>query len=205
MGLLAATLGLGACTSMNGPVRLYEGAERPAAEQALLDVPEVIEVVTIDGHDLPGGLLGTRKLTLEALPGEHVLTLRYVELFADPHMDSHEVVRSHPVALRFTALAGHHYQFSFQQPKDMDAAHVFAKAPAFDLVESGSGARTASMAVKSVAEASLLDTIGNAFHGDDKPAVTITNNLGLLKDVWGRSSPEERAAFRAWLDQGARP
>ena len=58
-----------------------------------------------------------------------------------------------------------------------------------------------SAPIKSYAEASLLDTITKAFDGAtaDEAAKPATN-VDLLKDVWGRTSPEERDAFRRWLE-----
>lgn len=188
---------LAACAS-SGPIRLYEGAERPAADVATLNVPEQIQVMAVDGKEITGSLLEKSQL-MTALPGEHVFSLRYVELF-QINSEEHEVVRSRQTALRFTAVAGREYRIEMDKQGSLDAARKFAKDPKFRLVDVGSGAVTESTAIKSYAEASLIDTITKAFDSSDSKAQGPTH-LDLLKDVWGRASPEDRANFKVWLDQ----
>lgn len=198
LGLVLA-LGLTACASMDKPVQGYEGPARPVAELAVLSVPEEIQVLAVDGREVGGGLLGQRTLKLQVLPGEHVLSVRYVQLF-QINADEHDIVRSRPAALRFVAKAGSRYEFRYDKPKNREIARQFAKEPSFALVDQGSGEATQSVAVKSYAEASLVDTISKAFEGN-KEATPVTN-LDLLKDVWGRASAEDRAAFKAWVESG---
>ena len=188
---------LAACAS-SGPVRLYEGAERPDTEVATISVPEQIQVMSVDGQERAGGLL-ERNQIMTALPGEHVFSLRYVELF-QINSEEHEVVRSRQSALRFTAEAGREYRVEMEKQGNLDAARKFAKDPKFRLVDVNSGAVTESTAIKSYAEASLVDTISKAFDSAENKAQGPTH-LDLLKDVWGRASPEDRAGFKAWLDQ----
>jgi hypothetical protein len=185
-----------------GPTRGYEGPVQPAAVLALLDIPATIDVTAIDGHDTSAGLLGPRDRQVQVLAGEHVLTLRYIGVFKSAISGDDDIIRSAPVALRFVAVAGHEYRFRLATPADADAARRFAGSPRFDLVESGSGQVFSSVLVKSYAEASLLDTISKAMQGDQAEAPHATN-LDLLKDIWGRSSAAEKAAFKAWLDTGA--
>lgn len=188
---------LAACAS-TGPVRLYEGAERSDTEVATIRVPEQIQVMSVDGQERTGGLL-ERNQIMTALPGEHVFSLRYVELF-QINSEEHEVVRSRQSALRFTAEAGREYRVEMEKQGNLDAARKFAKDPKFRLVDVNSGAVTESTAIKSYAEASLVDTISKAFDSAENKAQGPTH-LDLLKDVWGRASPEDRAGFKAWLDQ----
>lgn len=181
-----------------GPAKLYEGALKPAAETAMIRLPEQIQVMALDGQEQTGSLL-QRDQMLAVLPGEHVFSLRYVELF-QINSEEHEVVRSRQSALRFTAVAGHEYRIEIDKQGNLDAARKFAKDPKFRLVDVNSGTVTESTAIKSYAEASLVDTIAKAFDSSDSKAQGPTH-LDLLKDVWGRASHEERAGFRAWLDQ----
>ena len=190
---------LAACTAP-GPLKTYEGPARPAAVVVLITVPEQIEVMAIDGQEPPPSFLKSR-VQLALLPGEHVFSLRYVELF-QLSSDEHEVVRSKQAALRFTATAGSSYRLESPPQKNRDAAVKFAKAPIFNLVSLKDGSSTESTAIKSYAEASLIDTLNKAFSTvseDGTPKQP--GNLDLLKDVWTRASPEEQAGFRAWLNQ----
>lgn len=181
-----------------GPAKLYEGAFRTAAETAMIRLPEQVQVMALDGQEQTGSLLQRDQL-LAVLPGEHVFSLRYVELF-QINSEEHEVVRSRQSALRFTAVAGHEYRIEMDKQGSLEVARKFAKDPKFRLVDVSSGAVTESTAIKSYAEASLVDTITKAFDSSDSKAQGPTH-LDLLKDVWGRASPEDRAGFRVWLDQ----
>ncbi|HCT41833.1 MAG TPA: hypothetical protein DF427_11925 [Moraxellaceae bacterium] len=181
-----------------GPAKLYEGALRPAAETAMIRLPEQVQVMALDGQEQTGSLLQRGQL-LAVLPGEHVFSLRYVELF-QINSEEHEVVRSRQSALRFTAVAGHEYRIEMDKQGSLEVARKFAKDPKFRLVDESSGAVTESTAIKSYAEASLVDTITKAFDSSDSKTQGPTH-LDLLKDVWGRASPEDRAGFRVWLDQ----
>lgn len=195
--MMALGVVLAGCTAP-GPVKVYEGTVRRQAELALISVPEQIEVMAIDGREPPPSFLKSR-VVLALLPGEHVFSLRYVELFQIT-ADEHDVVRSRQAALRFTAVAGSEYTLEVPKQANRDAARKFAKDPQFQLRNSRDGSVTDSAAIKSYAEASLIDTISKAFEANSGGAQAVTN-LDLLKDVWVRATPEERNTFRTWLDQ----
>lgn len=191
-----AVAALAGCAAQ-GPVKVYDGAVRQPAETVMVSVPEQIEVMSIDGREPPPSFLKSR-VTMALLPGEHVLSLRYVELF-QINADDHEVLRSKQAALRFTAAAGSAYNLEIPKQANLDAARKFSKDPQFKLVSVKDGSATSSAPIKSYAEASLIDTISKAFDGNqEQQPVT---NTDLLKDVWGRATPDERKAFREWLDQ----
>lgn len=195
--LLAGVLSLYGCTA-TGPLKTYEGAPRPAAEVALVSVPEQIEVMAIDGREPPPSFLRSQ-MQLALLPGEHVFSLRYVELF-HVSADEHDVIRSRQAALRFSAEAGGRYRLEVPPQRSRDAAREFAKSPQFRLVDVAGGSAIESVPIKSYAEASLIDTISKAFEAQGEAARPVTN-LDLLQDIWQRSTPEERTAFRRWLEQ----
>jgi uncharacterized protein YccT (UPF0319 family) len=195
--LVSAMMWLTGCAS-TGPIRLYEGPARQQADVTHIQVPEQVQVMAMDGVEVTGALL-QRGQALEVLPGEHVLTLRYVQLF-QINSNDHEVVRSRQAALRFTAEAGETYRLEMDVQSSLDAARKFAKSPAFRVVNVKSGAMEQSVAIKSYAEASLVDTITKAFESTQQQAQGQTH-LDLLKDVWTRAVPEERTAFKKWLEQ----
>lgn len=183
------------------PSQTWEGPARPAVETALLEVPEQVQVMAIDGREPPPSFLRSR-VALALLPGEHVFSLRYVQLF-QISSEEHEVVRSRQAALRFSAVAGGRYRLEAPLQRDLEGARRFAKAPEFRLVSLGGGEAVVSTPIKSFAEASLIDTLGKAFESRPEGERQVTNTE-LLKDIWSRSSVEEREAFRAWLNQQAK-
>lgn len=195
---MSAALALLAGCSTQPPQQTWEGPARPAGEVALLEVPEQVQVMAIDGREPPPSFLRSQS-TLALLPGEHVFSLRYVQLF-QVNSEEHEVVRSRQAALRFSAVAGGRYRLEVPAQRDLDGARRFAKAPEFRLVSPGGGEAVVSTPIKSFAEASLIDTLGKAFESRPEGERQVTNT-DLLKDVWSRSSPEEREAFRTWLHQ----
>lgn len=195
---VVTAMGLTGCAvTPQGPVKAYEGPVRASAETVQVSVPEQIEVMSIDGREPPPSFLKSR-VTLALLPGEHVFSLRYVELF-QINADDHEVLRSKQAALRFTAAAGGSYRLEIPKQASLDAARKFSRDPQFKLVNVGDGSATDSAPIKSYAEASLIDTISKAFEGNADVQAPVTNT-DLLKDVWGRATPDERKAFRDWLD-----
>lgn len=180
-----------------GPLKVYDGPVRPAAEVAEVVAPEQVEVMSIDGREPPPGFLRSQ-VRFALLPGEHVLSLRYVELF-NIGSEGHEVIRSRQAAVRFTAVAGGVYRLDYPRQSGRDAAREFAKAPRFRLV-SEQGGTVESVAIKSQAEASLIDTLQKAFDSQGGQSRPVTN-VDLLRDVWGRASPAERQEFRHWIEQ----
>lgn len=206
-----------------GQISLYDGPERSQSELAEVIATDRVQLLAVDGKELNGTLFDARETRFSLLPGEHVLSVRYTDFF-QLNADSHDVVRSRPVAVRFVAVAGETYRFEFDRPKTVEAANRFAKAPELTLVGQRSGSRAQSQAIRSFAEASVLDTIGKAFQSDETklavrasqlpaPAATspapvvvvapaaASGNLhyDLLRDLWLRSSAEERARFQSWL------
>jgi uncharacterized protein YccT (UPF0319 family) len=189
---------LGGCAAP-GPVKLYDGPERKPAELVRISVPEPVEVMAVDGREPPGNFLHNSP-DLLLLPGEHVLSLRYVELF-QIDAENHEVVRSRQAALRFSGAAGSSYRLTVPPLSGLDAAKKFAASPVFTLVNPQTGEKTQSVAIRSYAEASLIDTLDNAFASSQAQKSQGDSNLDVVKDVWARMTTEERKAFRAWIEQ----
>lgn len=190
---------LAGCTAQEA-LKVYEGADRPVNELVRVTIPETIEVMSIDGKELPTSLL-RKNNQLVMLPGEHVMALRYVELFQTT-ADEHDIVRSRQAALRFQMVAGEQYKLQAPVQKGRDQARQFAVSPVFTLHDATGNQLAESSAIVSYAEASLLDTIGKAFKGNEvEPSTTMKTNVDLLKDVWGRSSQEEKTVFQQWLKE----
>jgi len=171
-----------------------------------LDVPEVIHILSIDGQEQPSSFFGSRAHVKMLPVGEHVLSLRYSQLF-DISSEDHDIVKSSPMAIRFVAEAGQQYQLVVNPPKRYEAAVKFAKQPEIKLVNKNTGSSQQAIAIKSYSEASLIDTLGKAFNTSDDTLPTTTtanasfssNNTQLLQDIWLRATPQERQAFAAWL------
>src|SRR3546814_12466236 len=75
----AAVLGLAACASPD--VRLYDGAVRPAAQIAVVTMPEQLEVASINGVEVAAaqGMWNKGDKRLELLPGRYQMLVFYRE------------------------------------------------------------------------------------------------------------------------------
>lgn len=181
-------------------VMAADAASTPASAKATVSVPELIQVLSIDGQESSGNFFGSRAMNLTLEAGEHILSVRYTQLF-QVTADDHDILKSKPMVIRFTADAGKVYQLTVNPPKRYEAAKEFAKAPDIRLIDKSSGVSQSATLIKSYAEASLVDSIGKAFQsvqegGDNSKT---TNNLQMLQDIWSRATPDERQAFAAWL------
>ena len=175
-----------------------EVSSQAVTEKALLEVPELVQVLSIDGQEGYSNFLGGRSRVQELSVGEHVLSVRYTQLF-NLNADEHDILKSKPMAIRFVAEAGKTYQLSVSPPKRYDAAKEFAKQPDIKLIDKRTGTSQQAITVKSYAEASLVDTIGKAFQNNEETSTKQSDNVQLLQDIWLRATPTERQAFAAWL------
>ena len=164
-----------------------------------ISTPEIIQILSVDGDEQLGAMFGSRARTLELTPGEHVISVRYTQLF-QLGADDHDIVKSSPIAFRFTAEAGKSYQFTVNPPKRHDTAVLFAKNPDIKLVDNASGESRSGILVKSLGQASLVDTMSKAFQTatNDDPSGA-NGRLESLKTLWLNATPAEKQAFAAWL------
>lgn len=189
--------GLMACGALLGLPPVTIAADATGTLQA----PEIVQIMSIDGEEPPGSFLGSRNLNRPLPAGEHVLSVRYNQLF-NLGPDDHDILKSPPVAFRFTVEPGKTYQLQVNPPKRYEDARLFAKNPLIRLVTVETGKSQEGIIIKSLGQASLVDTIGKAFQsatGDDAAPPTTTANLLQLQQLWLSASPAERQAFAAWL------
>ncbi len=168
-----------------------------------LQAPEILQIMTIDGEEPPGSFLGSRNLSRPLPAGEHVLSVRYNQLF-NLGADDHDILKSPPVAFRFTVEPGKTYQLQVNPPKHYEDAKIFAKNPQIRLITVETGKSQDGIIIKSLGQASLVDTIGKAFQsatgeGNEASTATTITNLLQLQQSWLSASPAERQAFAAWL------
>ena len=108
-----------------------------SVDAATLDVPEFVEVQSINGAEINTGLL-QRQRHYELPAGAVVVELRYNDVQAADVGDSHTNFRSAPVAVRFQAEADGRYVVQGVQPASERAAVAFNAAPFFSVAEHGS-------------------------------------------------------------------
>jgi hypothetical protein len=122
----AALFALAACASAE--LRLYDGQARPAAELAVITLPEQLEVASINGAEVPGakGMWTRGDKRLQVVPGRYEALVYYREVW-QASGDS-DVLRSrNPARFTIDAQAGHEYRIDYAHPGTYDDAKKLAQ------------------------------------------------------------------------------
>lgn len=166
-----------------------------------LDVPEVVHILSINDQEQNSTFFGSRQHIKKLNVGENTLTVRYSQLF-NLTADEHDIIKSKPLIIRFTAEAGKSYQLLASPPKRYEAAKEFAKNPDIRLVDKNTGTSQTAVLVKSTINSSIIDNVTKAFQNasdENQAVIPSSNNAQLLQELWLKASPQERQAFAAWL------
>ncbi|WP_043112308.1 DUF2057 family protein [Solimonas flava] len=140
----ALLLSLAACASPQ--LRLYEGAAKPAAQVAVITMPEQLEVASINGTEVPGakGMWSKGDKRLEVLPGRYEALIYYREVWQSG--DNSDVLRSRsPALFVIDAQAGHQYRIGYPQPANYEGAKRLAQDFQGWVDDQTGGTRTASV------------------------------------------------------------
>lgn len=133
-GLLAAALVLTACAT-DKPVRLYDGAERPRAEIAVLVIPNELDVLEFDDESLPMQWGKPAARVFHVTPGPHEIKLRYWKNW--PQSEVEEPVKSPARTVRFEAAPGQRYHIEPPMPRRFEEAVEFVRDMDLRLVPEG--------------------------------------------------------------------
>lgn len=212
------------------PLRLYEGAPRPAAEVATLTVPEALEVSALDGREVRGasGMMRGGDLEVELAPGRHELLVFYREIWQ--RNGDHDTLKSDPALFAVDAQAGHRYRLDFERPRRYEDAQVLSRDFKGWVADESTGQRVDSTASGLqfrkglVAELTGNNTLTPAVAGGSKvapaaaaaPAPTPATETGappatatpgdwllLIKGWWSQASADERREFLRWVGEQA--
>lgn len=184
--LSAAMLLYAGCTSVS-TVRHYAGPERDPKEVARLIVPQVVDLLTIDGEKarLPGFHFLPRDRVVELLPGPHEVVARY-SVILNLENDDHEVYVAEPVVLTFDGAAGMTYALHYGPTGPLPAPGEPFEVPIW--LEQDDG-----LPVPPLEEEFAAPVMPTA-------ADTGISPLRMLRHWWMEASPADRAAFEAWLE-----
>ncbi len=208
--------------------RLYEGPERAAGDVVVVQVPETLEIISINGQR-PAGVTNriiSGDRTLHLVPGSYEIIVFYKDIWTPLGATTHEVLRSKPVVYDIDGRAGESFQLAYEKPETYEAARELASDFSGWSLNSASGKRTATrpsnvsrpglfsgIAGDGVEQVSHVTPAGAAAAvepaADAKPVVTTpvptnkaTNDsayLDMLKAYWSQASQEERRAFLRWI------
>lgn len=225
LALLAFAL-LAGCA--HPPLKLYEGPDRPATELATLTVPEEVEVISVNGKDVEGarGLMRKGDAVLQLAPGRYEVLAFYREIWQTG--DAHDTLKSDPALFDVDAAAGGQYRIGYDAPRTYEEAQRLAARFSGWVEDRATGTRTPSRDSGLAFRKGLAGTLGSseALVGAPSragggqgiaplPPATATpgtlptstslppvppDALQAMKDWWAHATPQERQAFRQWID-----
>lgn len=207
--LLLTTVLLAACAP-TGPVKFYNGPEKPLSEIARVRVPGPITTLAIDGRDIRAPSKESGFYELHLSPGRHTLSFKY-ELYWGP-ADAGMLIKSSPTEVQAHFKAGQVYELRYDKPESEDEAFTMASDFQATLVERGSGRRIAATPSDEYpsgitnAEAVVPNTPATTpaqTSGSLPSADQATNEDAVkrLKFWWLMADEKEREEFRKWMQQ----
>jgi len=98
---------------------------------ATLTIPENLQLLKVNGQEYSTSLF-ERKVQLDLAAGEHVLLLRYKEMYEDDDNDDHTTIKSSPFLLMFD-IANEPLRITPISFPEESAARAFAKKPTVTL------------------------------------------------------------------------
>lgn len=184
---------------------LYEGRELPQEQLLIVEVPHLLEVMTINNKALAnsaGKLLGNSDQKLYLLPGRYEINAFYKQ-FWDNTIESHTVVRSQPVTFVVEGKAGEVVQLDFERPQYQADAEKLAKDFSGWSLNLNTQTKTPTQATQ-MRRPSLLASLQ-----DNSTPVATTETLAplseqqnmvlKLKALWNVASEEEKREFLLWM------
>lgn len=205
----AAILWLSACASLTEH-HLYEGKERPQEELLVVEIPHLLEVMTVNGKALAnsgGKLLGNNDQKLYLLPGRYAIDAFYKQ-FWDNNIESHTVVRSQPVTFVVEGKAGETVTLDFERPQRLPEAEKLAKNFSGWTLNLATDVKTPTQAT-TAKRPTILASLQNDHTAADTTDIVAPlqdhrpeQDLVLrLKALWKVASDEEKREFLLWISE----
>jgi uncharacterized protein len=188
------------------------------AQAAELRVPEAFDVLIVNGSEYGASLKSNKTVAL--ISGRNVVIVEYDQIFDAEFGDSHDRIRSAPIALVFEASSDAVLTLVDPKLKSNAEARQYAKAPTLQLrdakqdpvtaqqlpvreingmmfADNGSTPAIASVmpAIPAIPAAPAAGTQANTTQNAVPVAAPAPDALQMLSYWWQQASPEQRAAF----------
>ncbi|BDX20256.1 MAG: DUF2057 family protein [Pseudomonadota bacterium] len=120
---LAAAALLSAC-AQQAPVKLYSGAEQPASQVLVVEMPNTLEVLNINGQPAPEAnrMVGNNLRQLELQPGKYRINAYFENGYDVGGGLSHEIVRTRSATFTIDGQAGELWRIEFDEPGNLKQA-----------------------------------------------------------------------------------
>lgn len=215
-----ALVGLLSGCAQQSHVKLYSGPEVPGVQLLVVEVPDALEVLSINGQEMPtanaGFGTGTRSLHLR--PGEYRINAYYKNVFDVDGGLSHEVVRTRSASYHLNGRAGEIWKLEYQEPANLQEAQAMRDSFAGWAVNTRTGERMATSegprpvsALRQLlgggaapAAPATVEPLAPVPGPSASPARTLPHSdatLNTLQQLWLLLDPQSRKAFLDWVRQ----
>ncbi|HTN32022.1 MAG TPA: DUF2057 family protein [Pseudomonas sp.] len=209
-----ALVGLLSGCAQQSHVKLYSGPEVPSVQLLVVEIPDALEVLSINGQAMPaanaGFGTGTRSLHLR--PGEYRINAYYKNVFDIDGGLSHEVVRTRSASYHLKGRAGERWKLDYREPANLREAQAMRNSFAGWSVNTRTSERLATS--EGPGPVSVVGQLLGAESGPVAPitieplaavpAQTLPHNdaiLNTLQQLWRLLDPQSRQAFLEWVRQ----
>lgn len=198
-------------------IKLYAGHEQPAEQLVIVEVPQTLEVLNINGQPIPAAnrMSGNQSRLLYVQPGEYRINAYYENGFDIGGGLSHEVVRSNSATFKLNGQAGDTWRLEFVVPKTLEEAQLTKTDFSGWAVNSRTGERHPTEAgPQHESLLTLLSSRGTTHHAAgtveplsgqplaNTPAESSLPHsdatLTTLQHLWLLLTPESQSAFLQW-------
>ncbi|QJD58147.1 DUF2057 domain-containing protein [Pseudomonas sp. gcc21] len=226
-----ALAGLLSACAQQSHVKLYEGHELPKGEVVVVQMPDTLEVMSINGQEVPAAnsMFGADTKALHLQPGEYQISAYYENIFDIGGGLSHEVVRTRSAVFSLNGEAGDRWRLTFQEPANLREAQKMENSFSGWAENLRTGERIATQAGEKPASP-VKQLLGGETSSDSTkstvaplnsapqavsapvstpsaaaaPDQTLPHNdatLNTLQQLWLMLSPESREVFLDWAEQ----
>jgi hypothetical protein len=199
-----AAVGLTSGCATSSFVKAYPGAERPVAQLATVIVPTSVEVRSVNGEKVANvtSQLYVKQYTVATLPGTQTWSVRYSNpmaggYYADP---TSVVTESSWMDLSFRADAGQTYHLQVTTPdEDSSLRHAHNQVRFCVVAEQAPAGGALPMAQSSASVPPPTPVAPPPAPHVEVPQTIESAALKQLQNWWQAAGPQERQAFRDWL------
>jgi hypothetical protein len=201
-----AAVGLTSGCATSSFVKAYPGAERPVAQLVTVIVPTSVEVRSVNGEKVANvtSQLYVKQYTVATLPGAQTWSVRYSNPMAGGYYaDPTSVVTESPwMDLSFRAEEGQVYRLKVTTPDEDSSLRHDRYQVRFSVVAEPAPAGGAIPMAQSSAAVSPPPPTPAApppVPHVEVPQTIESAALKQLQNWWQAAGPQERQAFRDWL------
>lgn len=143
---LAAAALLSAC-AQQAPVKLYSGSEQPASQVVIVEMPNTLEVLDINGQPAPAAnrMMGNNLRELQLQPGKYRINAYFEDGYDVGGGLSHEIVRTRSATFSIDGKAGEVWRLEFPEPTNLKDAQAMEDSFAGAAVNTRTGERVATV------------------------------------------------------------